>query len=241
MGKKFRGQLCVYCCKLKSQTGDHVVPRSFFAVEHRANLPKAPVCDACNMRKSRLENYLSTMLLFGGKLPNSDRRLAELGPKRLAKNRKLHELVASGAERAWFRDGDSGYFVEEMLVPFDSEKLTDYMAMVARGLLWHHWKATLDEALTSAAICVTQEGEKLMDQNFLLRSASQVQGNLGSGTLVYRGAQAIDNPRVSFWKASLFGDAVFAGDPRAPFERLSKIVMVTGSRTLIESFQILAV
>jgi len=95
VSKRFKGKICVYCVKnLSTNQGDHIFAREFFLPNRRQNLPKVPACKQCNGDKSKLEHYLTSILPFGGRHGDA-RSNIELVPKRLAKNARLRETIAS--------------------------------------------------------------------------------------------------------------------------------------------------
>jgi hypothetical protein len=55
MRNEFRNKLCAYCGKAEATTDDHVIARTFFLENRRANLPKVPACEKCNGEKAKLE------------------------------------------------------------------------------------------------------------------------------------------------------------------------------------------
>jgi hypothetical protein len=140
--KKYIGKTCVYCTKAAATTADHVFAREFFLADQRANLPKVPACAACNRAKSDLERYLTAVLPFAGRYGGALGQLTNEVPRRLAKNPRLHEQLAAGRQRGWWQK-KSGIIVPATVLPLDGQKLVDYVALVVRGLMWHHWKVLL--------------------------------------------------------------------------------------------------
>lgn len=121
MGSKaYKGRTCVYCLSAESADGDHVIARSFFLPDKRQGIPIVPACQPCNNAKSELEHYLSAVMPFGGRHDDSRRTLLELIPRRLAKNRKLLDLLRSGWSEALKALG-GGHWAPEATVPFDSD------------------------------------------------------------------------------------------------------------------------
>ena len=76
--------------KKTATTEDHVLAWEFFLVEDRQNVPKATACWNCNNGKSKLEDYLTAVLAFGGRHPQAVTNLESSVPDGLAKNRKLN-------------------------------------------------------------------------------------------------------------------------------------------------------
>src|SRR5271169_6420276 len=135
----FRGQTCVYCLREASTpTGDHVFARKFFLVSQRDQLLKVPACLSCGNIKSRLEGYLTAVLPFGGMHPTAAQTLRD-AEGRLTKNSRLRRELATQSSTVW-SEVLPGISVPMSAVPFDSLRLHDWFAFVARGLMWHHWQ-----------------------------------------------------------------------------------------------------
>ncbi|MCP3872263.1 MAG: hypothetical protein GY699_03790 [Desulfobacteraceae bacterium] len=149
MSKKYLNKICAYCAESVSTAGDHVFAKKFFLEDKRSNLPQVPVCDKCNTDKSKLENYLMTILPFGGRHEDAHKNLTEMAPKRLAKNTRLHKKLSAGI--GLFRIlQSSGISARKTGIRFrNSElwksvsKLSEYLV---RGLYcWHHNNVTLEK------------------------------------------------------------------------------------------------
>ena len=95
-GVTYKGRQCVYCVEARAESADHVIARKFFLVNRRDKLPQVPACKRCNGEKAQLENYLMVVLPFGARRTDAAVNLQTTVPKRLGKNRKLHEELAKG-------------------------------------------------------------------------------------------------------------------------------------------------
>ena len=222
MSKRFKGRLCVYCCGEAGLTPDHIFARQFFLENARANLPQVPSCARCNSDKSKLEHYLTTVLPFGGRHADALGNLSSMVPKRLQKNQKLRR------ELAQHRSGPT--------IPLDSERLEDLFGLVARGLIWHHWNAYLDPARHSVRTAIlTPAGMDLFDGLLFQRNGQdRVKENLGNGTFLYEGVQAVDDPATSIWRFLIYGGLAVSeeGDESGPV--LCQIVAMTGPDTAMQ-------
>jgi hypothetical protein len=224
MSKRHKGKQCVYCATARSTTGDHVVRRNFFLENQRGNLPTAPACWSCNHKKSRLEHYLMTVLPFGARHPDAVANLITLVPKRLGKNSRLLAELASG----YAKSGGS-------TIPLDHVKLEMLFAMIAQGLLWHHWQTALGNGYSSKASIFSLAGERFFKQMLLhWNPTNRVTVSLGENTFSYEGFQANDCPKTTIWTFSMYGGIGFL-DPKVPIPA-SLAVAVTGSNVLIEQF-----
>lgn len=196
--KKYIGKTCVYCASANSTTGDHVVARSLFPEEQRANLPKVPACHACNETKAQLEHYLAALLPFGGRQPGSAAYLQATVPRMLAKNVALHRELKDQQEKIWTNEQHG--LVLSTALPFEGEKLNDYWAVVARALSWHHWGELILPGTFVAAQCVTPLGQQLYAPLFELPGVRKVEVALGEGMFTYTGVQDGVRPQVTAWR-----------------------------------------
>src|ERR1700744_277748 len=120
MSKQYKGKTCVYCASPgESSTGDHVVARSFFSVDERANLPQVPTCAPCNSAKSALETYLTALLPQGARHQDDVSDYWAESRRRIDKNQKLYRELQAGAATSRRVDG-TGKPVTERTIPIDS-------------------------------------------------------------------------------------------------------------------------
>ena len=134
--KKYKNKTCVYCAKEQAaSTGDHIFAREFFLENKRDNLPQVPACVACNNRKSELEHYLTSVLPFGGQHSDAINNLSSMVPKRLCKNKSLHDKLGSGMKKGWF-ETQSGILVKSTSIPIDFTKIEMLIDYIVRGLLF---------------------------------------------------------------------------------------------------------
>lgn len=226
MGKRYKGKTCVYCTVPgASETGDHILAREFVPMARRSQIPKVPACGKCNKEKSDLEHYATAALLFGGRHADAADNLQKDGPRRLAKNRRLHRALARGSMRVWVRE-TSGLVVRALTVPIDGEKIEKLIGLITRGLMWHHWNVVLGPDCFVDVLSLTERGETLFERFKGMRARDRVRDNVGNGALVYEGAQGTDNPQVSIWELSLCGGVTMAGAGGA--DLTSKFGVITG-------------
>jgi len=234
MSKQFKNKTCAYCGQQPSTTADRVFSREFFLIARRANLPKVPACRQCNGEKSDLEHYLTAVLPFGGRHPDAQVNLADMVPRRLAKNASLHRRLNAGATRRWTRQGSVD--VPAMTIPFDGEQLRKLFALIAKGLVWRHWGVLIGPDASVWAGILNRRGEDVFNYLFGLPAKARVKDSPGAGTFAYEGAQGSDIPQMTVWRFSIYGGAVVSGDPDAPFEHNSLVGAVTGSKQMMAKF-----
>ena len=230
MSQAFRGKTCVYCAAAPATTMDHVFAREFFLVERRINLPKVPACATCNGAKSQLEHYLTTVLPFGGQHADGLVHLTEMVPGRLARNQKLARRLSAGVSRTTV----AGRETPAMTVPIDPDKIGEFFALIAKGLVWHHWQVLLPPpAFGVRAEMLSAAGELFYNQALAMNSGERARETVGNGTFSYEGVQSGENPELSVWRFSAFGGLTLSGDPQAPGEMSSQIGAMTGSHALL--------
>ena len=232
MSKLFKGKTCVYCAVVgAADTGDHVLAREFVAVEHRGQIPKVPACSACNGKKSAIEYYLTTVLPFGGRHAGALDNLTANVPKRLAKNQKLLRNPYQGTSRVWSPE-PTGLVVNTMAVPLDGERLEQLIALMVRGLMFHHWGVILGPDMLVQAMTRTKHGERFFAGYSKLNAKQRVAGDIGKGALGYEGAQGVDNDAISVWQLSLYGGLIMDGGDGNDF--MSKFGVMTGPQTIAD-------
>jgi hypothetical protein len=229
MGKSFRrkrlqGQTCAYC-GAPADTSDHLFARSFFPKSCWTGLPEVPACEVCNNEKSRLEGYLATVLLFGGRHADALPNLLDMGERRLAGNHALHRTIQKGQSRAWVK-ADSGIVVPSMAVPIDPEQFTDYFKLVVKGLIRFEFGDTFAESDHIDVITATENTGAPLFRNMLsLNAAKRARRDVGNGAFVYEGAQGTD-PRITVWLITAFGGLVFQEKDGRSYE--TRIGALTG-------------
>lgn len=205
----------MYCgAEGSSRTRDHIFARQFFPPAKRNGLPLVAACGPCNNAKSILEHYLTTVLPFGGRHPDSSVILTADVPRRLARNQKLHQDLIAGHGRVAVAEG--GAVAERLAVPFDSQKLVELFAYIARGLTAHHWGVIIPTDHKVEALLLNPAYETHFRELFLMRANARVNGAVGDGAFRYQGAQGIDDPALTMWRFQALGGVVMAGDDQAP-------------------------
>jgi hypothetical protein len=221
MGKRFKGEACAYCATPGiSTTGDHVFARQFFPPTKKANLPQVPACEGCNRAKSKLEHYLTAVMPFGGAHADAAYVLGEMTEPRLARNAKLHQALAAGQGRTVLQE--QGRLVSAMTIPFDSERLAELFAYIARGLALHHFGTLVPADYNVRAGMVRADGEGFFE-SLLSLNGDRISANLGEGAFAYEGVHSRSDPGLTVWKFQAYGGLRMTGDPSAPDEAPANI------------------
>lgn len=201
--KKYIDKTCVYCAARRSTTADHVLAREFFPVAQRHNLPKVPACTGCNNAKAALEHYLTTLLPLGGRQPGAGAQLEDMVAPRLARNSSLRRSLDAGRERVWTREATG--IAPTSALPFDSEKFDEYLALVTRGLMWHHWSELVLQSTEVEAHLVTPLTEADVEQSLAKGSGRSICQSWGASLFAYCAKQDNANRQVSVWMFRVFG------------------------------------
>jgi hypothetical protein len=200
VSKKYRDKVCVYCAGAPSVTADHIIARQFFLSNRRSDLPKVPACEACNRQKSELEHYLTAVLPFGGRHPDATVALGTMVPKRLLKNRRLHEKLIVGLRRSTARHPDADSQAQTSLaIPIESVRLRQLFALITKGLVWYHWQTILGPGYSVRAEAISEAWAQRYGQFFGMKARDHVKANLGEGRFVMKAF------RQKSRESSLFG------------------------------------
>jgi len=204
VSKKYIGKVCIYCGTAESAAGDHVVAREFFPPDSRHGIPKVPTCISCNTRKSEFEQYLMTLFPFASSHPVAQRMLSGRVSSLLAKNQRLQREIRAGIQTVWVPS--ESLLVPTMSLPFDPDKAIAYFAMVAQGLLFHHWGHILDREYTSTSMALTDYGVSEFQRRFWPPRAPRVVArSLANGALKYQGRGSSEAPGRSVWLIQIYG------------------------------------
>lgn len=179
----------------------------------------------CNGEKSRLEHYLTAVLPFGGRHKAAQRHLAELVPKRLAKNVKLHRDLRSNWGRVWTEE--EGLHVPVATLPVKPDAVEDLFRYIVRGLAFYHWGVRLMDEHNVDVIALTRAGERFFDQLLALKAGARVDEDICAGTFAYQGSQSAEEPTITVWRIRPFGGVKF-GDGKTPGEFATRIGALTG-------------
>jgi len=220
-----------------STTGDHVFAREFFLPNERENLPKVPSCSRCNNEKSALEHYLTSILPFGGRHNSATENLSTMVPKRLERNKKLHEKLANTRSRALCKEPD-GPDSECMILPLEGDKYLELFSFITKGLIWYHWKVLITSEYSIATAALTKHGVEQFNKHFMaLDSAQRVESRLANNAFSYIGMQGVDLPQISVWYFSVYNGLKVATSNANHSESSTIIGALSGPNKLIDGFK----
>lgn len=204
--KKLKGKLCPYCTLRQSTEADHVFAREFFTNSERANLPKAPSCRECNLRKSELEHYLTTILPFGGRHRDAHENLSELVPPRLRRNARLHKDLQDAV--IGVSNPESG-----LAIPINAEAMSELFEYIVRGLAWVHWKLYFEIGDCIEIGFVTTTRVTLLERSILaMQARDKVHVRLGGDAFAYKAIQLGEDPKLTVWIFTVYGGLIMAED-----------------------------
>jgi hypothetical protein len=125
-----------------------------------------------------------------------------------------------------------GVILPTFTVPIDGTRLEELIAMIIRGLLWHHWKTYITRSHFVFTALLTADGEHLFDATvFRLNPLHKVNVDLGRQTICYEGMQAADPPELSVWRILLYGGVQFSDGAESANTIASLWGAVTGPRS----------
>ena len=226
--KKFKGKRCVYCASTPSTTADHVFAREFFLPGTPYSPVKVPACAGCNNEKARLEHYLTAVLPFGGRHVDASENLSAMVPKRLARNVRLHNILAKHAETVWVKETGE-LLVPTATLPVDFGKIEQLFKFIVKGVAWNHFGILFTNENFLVVLALSKAGEHVFGQRFFTRNVgARVANDLGNGTFMYEGVQGTDSTSITAWRFAIYGGLSLGGDPRMPHEGSSVIGAFTG-------------
>lgn len=216
-----KDKTCVYCVERVSITTDHIFAREFFLKEERDNLPQVPACKRCNNKKSQLEHYLTAVLPFGGEHSRARENLAEMVPKRLAKNKKLHTELRNGM--SYIGTGKS----RRLVLPMRQHAIPELFNYIAKGTTWFHWQTMIPSDSYIKSMGLTDIGQEFFKYLLSLSTKNRINNTIGNGTFSYVGSQA-DNPeQMTVWVFEIYGGLAMKSRD-FPKSIASKIGVITG-------------
>jgi len=218
-----------------------VFARTLFLERRRGNLPKVPSCSECNNGKSQLEHYLATVLPFGGRHDDASDNLQEQVPGRLARNVRLHRDLAEGQETVEQQQAGEGAVAATIALPFNGQRLLNYMEFVVKGLLWHHWRILLSPEHGVRVIAPKNAAASLFLDAFARSARQHVTGDLGNGTVRYQGAQGTDYPELGVWAISLYGGVVLSEESHDHEDQSTMLYAITASNEFLRRPAIIGV
>jgi hypothetical protein len=82
----------------------------------------------------------------------------------------------------------------------------DWLKYIPRGLIWHHWQAYLRPE-DSVTVMFPTETMAFYFKGLVgaWSVAKRVSNDLGRGTILYEGIQAVDPPELTVWRMSMYG------------------------------------
>ncbi len=202
---------CPYCGKSGKMSREHVIPQGLFSNGLPGDLPKIPVCELCNNKKSRYDNYLRDFLLLD--MHSCDQPEArELFPRlERAIPRKQSELAFHAMQSRLV----SLYTPSKVFAGFayatdlPKEPITTALEYVTRGLYRYYYNDMLP--LKSTFVVMRwRDIDAIRDQFLTFLYMGAALKRIGDGRVfecTY--ARAIDKPEVSAWFLRFFKGVLF--------------------------------
>jgi hypothetical protein len=124
------------------------------------------------------------------------------------------------------------------MLKFDGKKVISLLEYVGRGLALHHFNIKLNSDDTVHPMILTEKGHAAWLETVNGYTLGQtVSQNLGRGTVVYEGARAPDDPKLTIWIVSMYGGLILSDAEHQGREDTSTIMwLVTGPPELRQTF-----
>jgi len=198
--KLYSNKVCVYCRGV-STTSDHVVARTFFPNSMHEGIPKVPSCATCNNEKSKLEHYLATVLPIAGQHPVAKGIEAETVDRRLEKNGALKRELNKGYQEFREHAPPATY-----ISTFRHDDLVRYTALMAQGLLFHHFNVVLGAEHIASGKVLHRHNGKTLDALYqdVANDVIAVKGNIACGAFTYRGFAVKGDLSTSIWHIRMY-------------------------------------
>jgi hypothetical protein len=118
--------------------------------------------------------------------------------------------------------------------PFEGEKLQELMGLIARGLVWYHWKTYLNDESHSVVVkTVTGPGAAYFKNVvFKFKARNRVEQTIGRDIFKYEGLQGIDAPELTIWRLAVYGGLVVGDASGKQFA--SDFIVTTGPKTMFQ-------
>lgn len=119
-----------------------------------------------------------------------------------------------------------------MKLPFDGVRTEQLFRMISKGLAnWNRHLDLPDEECIVMPSFLSSAGENMFQGLLAMNARTLVEGNLGDGIFIYRGLQAVDDPRLTVWSMSIYG-AVVGDDPKVPAEKCVVVYAITAPKCM---------
>jgi hypothetical protein len=159
-----------------------------------------------------LEHYVTAAAQFGGRHRDALANLKANGERRLAKSPAVARELNLCRSDAWVKA--NGVWLQAGAVNFHWDRLEVLCAFMAKGLAWHHWRATLGGPDFFVDVHRPLIGRIRAEYEGLLRRPANAHliESVGGDTFRYAGAQGTDNPGITVWIMQLYGGLVSSRD-----------------------------
>jgi hypothetical protein len=159
-----------------------------------------------------VERYVTTVAQFGGRHQDALANLKANGERRLAKNPAVARELNLRRSNTWVKV--NGIWVQAEVVDFRWDRLETLCAFMAKGLAWHHWRATTATPDLFVEVHWPLVGRTRAVYHGLLhrRANARLVESVGGDTFRYVGAQATDNPGTTVWIMQFYGGLTSSGD-----------------------------
>jgi len=215
MGRKKRSKLqalCVYCGIRVATTKDHVVPKCLFTRPLSSDMVTIPVCEICNLEKSKDEDYLRDMLVVdysGSQHPVAQEIFKGKVLRSASKNRSEIVRTALRTARSAPLFTRAGIYVgNHPTFQIDRQRVTRMFSFIIRGLYYKVIKERLPDDFTFE---VDRLDSSLAGQTFYV--LKELGGNgpytIGNGLFGCVFIYGAEDPSVTFWLLWFYNSVFF--------------------------------
>lgn len=175
-----------------------------------------------------IENYLLSVLPFGGTHDDAKEMLSIDALKRLRKNQKLFSNLRGGWGHSYI-PRESKVLEKRVHVKFDPNMLHTFIGLASLGLTYHHWGLYLPRDHEIRAFTPSPTGARFIEKLFGLRAEHTTNESLGKNTVRYKGACGGNQEFLSVWAVQLLGGMTVATENHGHIFKNSYVAVVSGT------------
>jgi hypothetical protein len=161
-----------------------------------------------------------------------------MASKRLARNRKLHQVLVDGLRLRKIKHPDaSPSDTTALTMPIDNQSFRRLFALITKGLVWHHWRIVLGTGTLVRAEPISDSWSRVYGLFFTMKGVNRVKVDLGEGTFCYEGLQAEEPQELSLWRFSIYGGVCLARQGTSSNAISTQVLAITGPSNVLQKFE----
>lgn len=191
---------------------DHVPPKCIFPEPRSNDLITVPACEACNMKRSGLDEEFKVFLgITVGYHLDGDQSYRKPVLRTLAHNRRIRSNIRSSMQRITVQDLSGKIRQSALVVPLNKEAHDTVVERTVRGLYFHETGTILDARYTPVI-----QWHLILDDELFSMTKDWAVGTVANPALVYKYAVCADDPTETVWVLQFFqktwSTVIFAPD-----------------------------